>query len=98
MFNPLNPESNPICHLPALLGAHHILHVSRIRVNTNVIESEIANVWTHNINVFMYLFMSYLNKLSIYKIMCFLFIIQSYSVARGHKLLSIKYYVIEIMT
>jgi hypothetical protein len=33
VFNPLNPELNPICHLLALLGAHHILHVSRIRVN-----------------------------------------------------------------
>ena len=33
MFNPLNAELNPICHLLALLGAHHILHVSRIRVN-----------------------------------------------------------------
>jgi hypothetical protein len=32
VFNPLNAESNPICHLLALLGAHHILHVSRIRV------------------------------------------------------------------
>ena len=31
--NPLNPELNPICHLLALFGAHHILHVSRIRVN-----------------------------------------------------------------
>jgi len=30
--NPLNVELNPICHLLALLGAHHILHVSRIRV------------------------------------------------------------------
>ena len=29
-FNPLNAELNPICHLLALLGAHHILHVSRI--------------------------------------------------------------------
>ena len=29
----LNTELNPICHLLALLGAHHILHVSRIRVN-----------------------------------------------------------------
>jgi len=28
-----NAELNPICHLLALLGAHHILHVSRIRVN-----------------------------------------------------------------
>jgi len=32
MFNPLNAELNPICYLLALLGAHHILHVSRIRV------------------------------------------------------------------
>jgi len=31
-INPLNPELNPICHLLALLGTHHILHVSRIRV------------------------------------------------------------------
>ena len=33
-INPLNAELNPICHLLALLGAHHILHVSRIRVKT----------------------------------------------------------------
>jgi len=31
-INPLNADLNPICHLLALLGAHHILHVSRIRV------------------------------------------------------------------
>ena len=31
-FNPLNPKLNPICYLLALLGAHHFLHVSRIRV------------------------------------------------------------------
>jgi len=30
--NPLNAELNPISHLLALLGAHHILHVSKIRV------------------------------------------------------------------
>jgi len=35
-FNPLNAELNPICHLLALLGAHHILHVSRIRINPDV--------------------------------------------------------------
>jgi len=28
-----NAQLNPICHLLALLGAHRILHVSRIRVN-----------------------------------------------------------------
>ena len=32
IFKPLNPELNPICYLLALLGAHHFLHVSRIRV------------------------------------------------------------------
>ena len=31
-FNTLNTELNPICHLLALLGAPHILHVIRIRV------------------------------------------------------------------
>jgi len=31
-FNPLNAELNGIYHLLALLGAHLILHVSRIRV------------------------------------------------------------------
>jgi len=30
--NPLKPELNAICYLLALLGAHHFLHVSRIRV------------------------------------------------------------------
>jgi len=36
VINPLNAELNPICHLLALLGAHHILHVSRIRVKVNM--------------------------------------------------------------
>ena len=34
IFNPLNAELNPICYLLALLGAHHFLHVSRIRVKS----------------------------------------------------------------
>jgi len=33
-INPLNAELNPICYLVALLGAHHFLHVSRIRVKS----------------------------------------------------------------
>ena len=33
-FNPLNPKLNPICYLLALLGAHHFLHISRIRVKS----------------------------------------------------------------
>jgi hypothetical protein len=31
-LNTLNAQLNPICHLLALLEAHHILHVSRLRV------------------------------------------------------------------
>jgi hypothetical protein len=31
-INPLNAELHPICHLLALLEAHHILHIRRLRV------------------------------------------------------------------
>ena len=34
LFNPLKAELNPICHLLALLGVHHIFHVSGLRVNS----------------------------------------------------------------
>ena len=34
IINPLNAELHPICHLLALLGAHHIFHVSGLRFNT----------------------------------------------------------------
>jgi len=36
-FNPLNAELNPICHLLALLGAHHILHICRIMVKSIIL-------------------------------------------------------------
>jgi hypothetical protein len=46
VFNPSNVKLNPICHLLALLGAHHILHVSRIRVklalNSSTLKMEAA--------------------------------------------------------
>ena len=42
--NPLNAELNPICHLLALLAAHYILHVSRIRVKPENID--ITNVYS----------------------------------------------------
>ena len=32
LIKPLNAELNPICYLLVLLGVHHFLHVSRIRV------------------------------------------------------------------
>ena len=33
--NPLNAKLNPVCHLLPLLEAHHILHVSKVRVNSH---------------------------------------------------------------
>jgi len=33
-INRLNTELNPMCYLLALFGAHHILHISRIKVKT----------------------------------------------------------------
>jgi hypothetical protein len=36
LFNPLNAELNSICYLLALLGVHHFLHASRIRVKLSV--------------------------------------------------------------
>ena len=48
MINPLNAELNPICHLLALLRAHHILHVSRIRVKgaeLAFVISALAKLW-----------------------------------------------------
>jgi hypothetical protein len=38
-INPLNTELKPICHLMALLVAHHILHVSRIRVKEKLVSA-----------------------------------------------------------
>ena len=31
-INPLNAELNPMCHMLAILGAHHIFHISGLRV------------------------------------------------------------------
>ena len=45
VFNPLNPELNPICYLLALLGAHHFLHVSRIRVKSLTIRRLMSYIY-----------------------------------------------------
>ena len=45
-FNPLNPELNPICYLLALLGAHHFLHVSRIRVKSLTLRQLMSYIWS----------------------------------------------------
>jgi hypothetical protein len=53
-FNPLNAELNPICHLLALVGAHHIFHVSGLRVKRlilptpNHVETKISFIYLGN--------------------------------------------------
>jgi len=37
-INPLNAKLSPTCHLLALLGAHHIFHVSGLRVKRQPIK------------------------------------------------------------
>ena len=44
MFNPLNAELNPICHLLALLESHPILHISRVRVKVWVTTLSVAKI------------------------------------------------------
>ena len=46
-INPLNPELNPICYLLALLGAHHFLHVSRIRVKLLTFRLLMSNIYIY---------------------------------------------------
>jgi hypothetical protein len=49
-FNPLNAELNPIYHLLALLGAHHIFHVSELSVKGwNVLQlCKVLTKWSFN--------------------------------------------------
>jgi hypothetical protein len=53
LINPLNAKLNPICHLLALLGAHPIFHVSRIRVNylPCFIKIKCSTAWSCNVFV-----------------------------------------------
>jgi len=39
--NPLHAELNPTCHLLVLLGSHHILHFSKVKVKHPFTEEEI---------------------------------------------------------
>jgi hypothetical protein len=47
-FNPLNTELNPICHFLALVGAHHIVHVSRVRFES------VTHLGNSGLDVFSY--------------------------------------------
>jgi len=48
-LNPLNAELNPICHLLALLGAHHFLHVSRIRVKSLILRLLMSYIYMEHL-------------------------------------------------
>jgi hypothetical protein len=43
-INTLNVQLNPICHLLALLEAHPIFHVSRIRVKNVEVAGNVARM------------------------------------------------------
>jgi hypothetical protein len=50
-LSPLNAELNTICYLLALLGAHPILHVSRIRVNIILRSTPRSSKWSLSIRL-----------------------------------------------
>jgi hypothetical protein len=54
IFNPLNAELNLICYLQALLGAHHFLHVSRIRVKSLTLRLIMSYIYTY---IYIYIYM-----------------------------------------
>ena len=55
VVNPLNAELNPICYLLALLGAHHFLHVSRIRVKSLTIRLLMSLIYIY---IYIYIYMT----------------------------------------
>jgi len=58
-LNPLNAELNPICHLLALLGVHHFLHVGRIRVKS-------LTLWLLMSYIYIYIYILYIYIYYIY--------------------------------
>jgi len=58
-LNPLNAELNPICHLLALLVAHHILHVSGLRVNDVGLRCGLYNIMNQRVNCYKNSYMAF---------------------------------------
>ena len=52
-INPLNAELNPICHFVALLGIHHFLHVSRIRVKSLTVRLLMSYIYIY---IYIYIY------------------------------------------
>jgi len=50
VLNTLNAELNPICYLLALLGAHHFLHVTRIRVKSLTLRLLMSYIYIYDIS------------------------------------------------
>ena len=53
VFNPLNTELNPICHLLTLLGVHHFLHVSRIKVKSLTLRLLMSYIYIYVEHLFL---------------------------------------------
>ena len=49
IFSPLNAELNPICYLLALLGVHHFLHVSKIRVKSLTLRLLMSHIYMEHL-------------------------------------------------
>ena len=60
VINPLNAELNPIGYLLALLGAHHFLHVSRIRVKSLTLRQLMSFIYMSYIYIYIYIYMEHL--------------------------------------
>ena len=48
-ISPLNAELNSICYLLALLGAHHFLHLSRIRVKSLILRLLLSYIYMEHL-------------------------------------------------
>ena len=55
-IKPLNAELNPICYLLALLGAHHFLHVSRIRFKSLTFRLLMSYIYIY---IYIYIYMEH---------------------------------------
>ena len=57
-INPLNAELNLICYLLALLGAHHFLHVSRIRIKPLTLRLLMSYIYIY-MYIYIYIWSTY---------------------------------------
>ena len=54
--NTLNAELNPICYFLALLGDHHFLHLSRIRVKSLTLRLLMSYIYIY---IYIYIWSTY---------------------------------------